>query len=283
MSSKVAVVTGSNKGVGFAIVRALCKQFPGDVYLTSRDDSRGQAAVQALEKEGLHPKYHQLDINDHSSIVTLRDFLQTTYGGLDVLVNNAAIACKRELPEPEPDDTPFGEQIEMTCKTNYFATLDVCDVLFPLLRPHARVCNVSSGACKMAFDKISQALKDKLFQPDIEISELSDTVKAFVKAAKNNTHLEEGFTDRGYDFSKLCLNIMTEIHQKEMDKTGKIDVIINSCSPGYVATDMVRNKGDLTIDEGAVTPTYIALLPPNVKEPRGKFLRNKKVANEWKQ
>ncbi len=32
--SKVAVVTGSNKGIGFAIVRALCKQFDGIVYLT---------------------------------------------------------------------------------------------------------------------------------------------------------------------------------------------------------------------------------------------------------
>ena len=47
--------------------------------------------MQALEKEGLHPKYQQLDINDHSSIVRLRDFLQSTYGGLDVLVNNAGI------------------------------------------------------------------------------------------------------------------------------------------------------------------------------------------------
>ena len=36
MSSKVAVVTGSNKGIGLAIVRALCRQFDGIVYLTAR-------------------------------------------------------------------------------------------------------------------------------------------------------------------------------------------------------------------------------------------------------
>lgn len=37
MSSKVAIVTGGNKGIGLAIVRALCKQYQGVVYLTARD------------------------------------------------------------------------------------------------------------------------------------------------------------------------------------------------------------------------------------------------------
>ena len=37
----VAVVTGSNKGIGLGIVRALCKKYQGDVYLTARDEERG--------------------------------------------------------------------------------------------------------------------------------------------------------------------------------------------------------------------------------------------------
>ena len=37
----VAIVTGANKGIGFGIVRALCKKFQGDVYLTARDEARG--------------------------------------------------------------------------------------------------------------------------------------------------------------------------------------------------------------------------------------------------
>ena len=41
-------VTGSNRGIGFAIVRGLCEQFDGDVYLTARDESRGLAAVKKL-------------------------------------------------------------------------------------------------------------------------------------------------------------------------------------------------------------------------------------------
>ena len=64
--TKVAIVTGSNKGIGLAIVRGLCKSFDGDVYLTSRDEVRGKEAIKLLENEGLEAKYHQLDISARS-------------------------------------------------------------------------------------------------------------------------------------------------------------------------------------------------------------------------
>ncbi len=88
---KVAVVTGSNKGIGLAIVKRLCKGFNGDTILTSRDERLGREAVQRLEQEGLNPLYHQLDITSQESIDRLKTFLLVQYGGLDVLVNNAAI------------------------------------------------------------------------------------------------------------------------------------------------------------------------------------------------
>ena len=96
MSSKrVAVVTGSNKGIGLAIVRSLCKKFDGDVVLTSRDEGRGNEAVAELkEKEGLNPVYHQLDITSRDSIEGLVAFIRDKYGGLDILINNAGIAYK---------------------------------------------------------------------------------------------------------------------------------------------------------------------------------------------
>ena len=50
--------------------------------------------MKELEKEGLKPKYHQLDVEDITSITKLKDFLLDEYGGLDVLVNNAGIAYK---------------------------------------------------------------------------------------------------------------------------------------------------------------------------------------------
>ncbi|XP_026097448.1 carbonyl reductase [NADPH] 1-like isoform X2 [Carassius auratus] len=96
-SSKVALVTGANKGIGFAVVRSLCKEYSGDVYLTARDVGRGTAAVESLKKEGLTALFHQLDITDPRSVHTARDFFTEQYGGLDVLVNNAGIAFKGRI------------------------------------------------------------------------------------------------------------------------------------------------------------------------------------------
>uniref|UniRef100_A0A1D5QLS2 Carbonyl reductase 1 n=1 Tax=Macaca mulatta TaxID=9544 RepID=A0A1D5QLS2_MACMU len=126
---RVALVTGGNKGIGLAIVRDLCRLFSGEVVLTARDVARGQAAVQQLQAEGLSPRFHQLDIDDPQSIRTLRDFLLKEYGGLDVLVNNAGIAFK------VADPTPFHIQAEVTMKTNFFGTRDVCTELLPLIKP----------------------------------------------------------------------------------------------------------------------------------------------------
>ncbi|GFS22037.1 carbonyl reductase [NADPH] 1 [Elysia marginata] len=286
MAPKVAVVTGANKGIGFQIVKDLCRQFKGDVFLTARDNSRGQAAVQMLEKEGLHPKYHQLDISDHSSIVRLKDFLQNTYGGLDVLVNNAGILYESELqtekgPDTKPStDVPFSEVAERTCQINFFANLEVSEVLLPILRPHARVCNVSSARHEKALNEISQHWKDKLFSPDIEMKELKDIMDSYVKAAKQNKHLEEGFSGFSYGMAKLAMNVMTAIHQREVDENGGEDILINACAPGFVATDLTQHKGHLTVEEGAATPVSLCLLAPNVKGPRGMFLTKEMMSKQ---
>ena len=79
--TRVAIVTGANKGIGLAIVRRMCKEFSGDVVLTARDESRGRTAVTQLEGEGLHPKFHQLDLDSRDSITALKQFVEKSYGG----------------------------------------------------------------------------------------------------------------------------------------------------------------------------------------------------------
>ena len=87
---KVAIVTGSNKGIGFEIVKGLAKIFDGDVYLTSRNEARGLEAVKALSSEGINVMFHQLDIGDKASVAKLASDIGKAYGGIDILVNNAS-------------------------------------------------------------------------------------------------------------------------------------------------------------------------------------------------
>jgi NAD(P)-dependent dehydrogenase (short-subunit alcohol dehydrogenase family) len=87
-------VTGSNQGIGLAIVRALCKEFDGVTYLTARNTEAGHKAVEELKKENCNAHFHQLDINDKKSVGELKSYLQSKYGGIDILVNNAGILFK---------------------------------------------------------------------------------------------------------------------------------------------------------------------------------------------
>ncbi|OPL21057.1 hypothetical protein AM593_06137, partial [Mytilus galloprovincialis] len=99
---------------------------------TRRSEERCKAAVAQLQEKGLSSKYYTLDIDDSSSITKLKDFVNDNYGGIDILVGT------------------IGERATTTCGTNYFGTLNVCNTLFPLLKPHARVVNVSSMASQEA-------------------------------------------------------------------------------------------------------------------------------------
>lgn len=57
----------------------------------ARNVQNGQEAVKKLESLGLKVNYHQLDIEDLESIKKLAAYLKEKYGGLDVLINNAAV------------------------------------------------------------------------------------------------------------------------------------------------------------------------------------------------
>ncbi|XP_023215227.1 carbonyl reductase [NADPH] 1-like [Centruroides sculpturatus] len=276
MSTKVAVVTGGNKGIGFAIVKALCQKFDGHVYLTARDEQRGKDAVNKLEKLGLKPKFHLLNISNLESIRQLRDYLKETYDGLDVLVNNAGIAYKMA------STVPFHEQAENTIAVNFFDTLNVCNELFPILRPHSRVVNISS-VYGMLSKVGNEDIQKKFSSPYLTKEELCVLMRKFVQDIKDGVHEKNGWSNSTYCVSKVGVSALTFIQQREFDEDSRPDLVVNAVHPGIVDTDMTSHKGELTPEQGAEAPVYLALLPPNVEKPRGQFVWNDKTIVDWKQ
>ncbi|XP_063303483.1 carbonyl reductase [NADPH] 1-like [Pelobates fuscus] len=274
-SIKVAVVTGGNKGIGLAVVKSLCKQFRGDVYLTARNPKLGEEAVKALEKEGLSPHFHQLDITDLPSIQALRDFLKDKYGGIDVLINNAGIAFK------VADTTPFGTQAEVTMKTDFYGTRDVCKELLPLIKPHGRVVNVSSMISYNSLGRCSPELQKVFRSESITEEELVKLMEKFVEDAKQDVHQKEGWPNTAYGTSKIGVTVLSKIQARELDATRKGDgILLNACCPGWVRTDMAGPNAPKSSDEGAETPVYLALLPPDATAPHGELVCEKKVV-KW--
>ncbi|KAF6737414.1 Carbonyl reductase [NADPH] 1 [Oryzias melastigma] len=205
MSTRVAIVTGGNKGIGLAIVRALCRDFQGDVYLTARDVGRGQAAVASLSSEGLKSSFQQLDINDGDSIRAAAAFFKDKYGGVDVLINNAAIAFK------VADTTPFAAQAEETLKTNFFATRDVLTTFMPLIKAGGRVVNVSSFVSCRTLNQCSPELQQRFRSEDISEEELAGLMQRFVDKAKAGQHKQDGWPETAYGVSKTGLTSRTSV------------------------------------------------------------------------
>jgi NAD(P)-dependent dehydrogenase (short-subunit alcohol dehydrogenase family) len=90
----IILVTGGNTGLGFAAVKALYASVePHIVLMGSRSLDKANAAMEKLRSEVAESKSEvvpvQIDIEDDASIQSLRKEVESQYGRLDVLVNNA--------------------------------------------------------------------------------------------------------------------------------------------------------------------------------------------------
>ncbi|XP_063058310.1 carbonyl reductase [NADPH] 1-like [Engraulis encrasicolus] len=176
---------------------------------------------------------------------------------------------------------PFGEQAEVTMQTNYWGTLAVCKALLPILKPKARVVNVSSFVSKMALDKCSPELQAKFRNPDITEEELGGLIRDFVQAAQKGDHQAKGWPNSAYGTSKIGVTVLSRIQARVLSQTRASDsILLNACCPGWVRTDMAGDKAPKSPEEGAETPVYLALLPDGATEPHGQLVWDKEV-REW--
>lgn len=81
----------------------------------------------------------------------------------------------------------------------------------------------------------------------------------------------------------MAVSALSRIQQREFDETRpNDDILVNHVHPGYVDTDMTSHKGPLTIDEGAVAPSWLAVLPANnAKNPKGAYVWYNKTIVDW--
>ncbi|WP_287371444.1 SDR family NAD(P)-dependent oxidoreductase [Oceanithermus sp.] len=142
METKVALVTGSNRGIGFEVVRKLARR-GYRVALAARRRAAAEEAAGRLSAEGLEVWPLELDVSDDASVQAARRLVEERLGRLDALVNNAGVLSgdDRRLPGLE---VPV-EVVRATFEVNTFGPLRVTQAFAPLLvRQGGNVVNVSS-------------------------------------------------------------------------------------------------------------------------------------------
>jgi len=142
--SRVALVTGSSRGIGREVARQLAAR--GDrVIVTSRS---AEAAAKTASAIGSLAVAHALETSDPKSVDAIARFVEKEFGTLAVLVNNAAILLDegRDIDQVEP------REFEETWRVNTFGPFLMTRRFAPLLRKggHGRVVNVSSGAGQLS-------------------------------------------------------------------------------------------------------------------------------------
>ena len=145
--TRVALVTGGNRGIGLEIVRQLARL--GIVaVIGSRDRDKGLAAAEPLEREGLVTPVVALD-TDETSIRAAVAEAMGPFGRIDILVNNAGILI--DGPEARVASTEAAVY-ETTFATNVIGPTRLIRAVMPMMREqtYGRIVNVSSGLGQMS-------------------------------------------------------------------------------------------------------------------------------------
>jgi NAD(P)-dependent dehydrogenase (short-subunit alcohol dehydrogenase family) len=220
----IALITGANKGIGFATARLLGGRGM-TVLLGSRDAGRGQVAAESLREAGLDVHAVVLDVTDEASIEKAASWVAAEYGHLDILVNNAGIARGDFMGRPSETTLPT---LRAVFETNVFGVVAVTNAMLPLLREAkaARIVNVSSEVGSIG----------SMMDPESPMWPMAAVP---------------------YPSSKAALNMVTAMYAKELRESG---IKVNAANPGYCATDLNGNSGFRTPEQGAEVTVHLATL-----------------------
>lgn len=272
-TKKLYVITGANKGIGYAILKGLLERDSESRFIMAiRTLSNGESALKELsgsiKDADKRVDIHELDVSSSKSIESFVGGVKDKYGKVDILINNAGMAFKGDA---------FDENVvKTTFQTNYYGTVEFTEKLLPYINDNGKVIIVGSRAGLL--NKLSNKdLVNRFTAKDLTRDGLNTLAKEFHDAVVAGDYKEKGWPKSAYGISKLLINSYARVLGWD-DDVVKRNIQVYALCPGYVNTDMTSNKGTLTPEQGAETPIYLAELPAKIdKDLQGKFFADCKV------
>lgn len=228
-TSKVAFITGANRGIGFETAKGL-GELGVTVILGTRDLTKGQAAAMELQSLGIKADAIQYDAEQANSAVSVFNYFSKNFGKLDILVNNAGIN-KEQLMGSNNSSSVSQEVLHKTFQTNLFSVIELTQKLLPLIKKAAdgRIVNLSSILASLTLHSM----------PNSPI----DPAKGFA-----------------YNTSKTALNAYTIHLAHELRNT---NIKVNSAHPGWVKTELGGENAPMEVADSGKTSIQLATLDSN--------------------
>jgi carbonyl reductase 1 len=271
---RIAVVTGGNQGLGYALVEGLCRALGPDdlVYLTGRDEGRVGAAVERLRAAGLAPRLGIVDVSDGASVARLAEQLAREHGGVDVVISNAAQRMVRELPQ--------AAQVRAFVATNNLGTTHVLERFGPLLRDGGRLLVVASSFGRLRH--LPPQLHAR-FDGAGSLRAVDDVMLAYVDAVERGVAADEGWPEWINVASKVGqVASMRVLSRALREDAARRRLVIDAVCPGLVDTEASRPWFDdmsaaQTPAAAAADIVWLATAPYEAGLPYGELVRHRDV------
>lgn len=140
LSGKVALITGGTRGIGRAILLALCKEDAECLFTYTKNYELAESLAEETQGTGRRALPVKLDVRDFEGTKLLVERIKKEFGKIDILVNNAGITRDKSLMMMTRDD--WSEVID-TDLTGVFNTSRACIITF-LKQKSGNIVNISS-------------------------------------------------------------------------------------------------------------------------------------------
>ncbi len=242
---KVALITGSNRGIGFETARQLGQQGI-TVIVTGRTDKDAADTASKLQEEGIDASGVTLDVTKAEDRISVARHIESKFGKLDILINNAGVGPSDGLIGKRTSESTQ-EELQTMFNVNLFSLVALTHELLPLLKRSeaGRIVNLAS---------ILGSLTLQSAQP----SPLAQLRKF------------------AYNASKAAVNVFTIHLAAELEGT---NIKVNSVHPGWVKTKLGSDAAPTSIPDGAKTSVAAALLGSDGLN--GRFIQNVNQELPW--
>lgn len=231
--SRIALVTGGNQGLGYALVEGLAARLSSSdtVYLASRSPERGREAMAALGRTVATVDCVPLDVADEASVAALAAQLRERHGGIDIVASNAAALMVKDVPQ--------SEQVRGFVAVNNHGSRNLYGALAPLLRPHARYVMVASSFGQL--NKLPEQLHPLFDTETLSLDDVERSMDRFVDAVENGTAAAEGWPEWINIASKIGQVATARIAVRDMMRARpEAGIAINAVCPGLIDTAASR-------------------------------------------
>ena len=216
---KVAIVTGSSRGIGKTIACELARN-GFDVVINSRNQKDASKVAEDLEEEfGIKSIGISADIQNKLQVQKLVHNTIKEFNQIDVLVNNAGVLIVKSLEETTESDWDY--VLDTNLKGTYLCSKEVLPYMIP--KKSGVIINISSGAGKSGYGKLDAYCASKFGVIGLteslaeEVNQYGITVIAICPGAVATDMQKQFMSDKDYELQKHDMISPVKIAEKTLD------------------------------------------------------------------